>query len=41
MFENSRATTVRQLALFFNEIKGNQQIIDLQGDRIFSQPNGG
>jgi hypothetical protein len=41
MFENSRATIARQLAFFFNEIKDNQQIIDLQGDRIFSQPNGG
>jgi len=40
MFENSRATTVRQLPYFFNEIKPKQQIIDLQGDRTFTQPNG-
>jgi hypothetical protein len=41
MFEYSRATTVRQLAFFFNKITANWQIIDLQGDRIFTQPNGG
>jgi hypothetical protein len=40
MVENSRATTVQQLAFFFNEIKANRQIIDLQGDRIFVQANG-
>jgi hypothetical protein len=32
---------VQQIAFFFNEIKAYQQIIDLQGDRIFTQPNGG
>jgi hypothetical protein len=41
MFENDRATTARQLAFFFNKIKANRQIIDLQGDRIFVQANGG
>ena len=40
MFENSGTTTVRQLALFFNKIKANQPIIDLQGDRIFVQASG-
>jgi hypothetical protein len=41
MFENSRATTARQLAFFLNKIKGNQHIIDLQGDRIFAKADAG
>jgi hypothetical protein len=28
---------VQQRTIFFNEIKVNQQIIDLQGDRIFNE----
>jgi hypothetical protein len=32
---------VQQIAFFFNKIKAKQQIIDLQGDRIFTQPHGG
>ena len=31
---------MQQIAFFFNEIKGCQQIIDLQGDRVFVQTNG-
>jgi hypothetical protein len=31
---------VQQIAFFLNEINANQQIIDLQGDRIFVQANG-
>jgi hypothetical protein len=40
MCDYSRATTARHMAFFLNEIKANQQIIDLQGDRIFTQSNG-
>jgi hypothetical protein len=32
---------VQQIAFLLNKIKAKQQIIDLQGDRIFTQPNGG
>jgi len=28
------------MAVFFNKIKAKQQIIDLQGDRIFVQAHG-
>jgi hypothetical protein len=35
------AATVQQIAFFLNEINTKQQIIDLQGDRIFAQSNGG
>jgi hypothetical protein len=31
---------MQQIAFFFNEINANQQIIDLQGDRIFVQTTG-
>ena len=31
------AATVRQIAFFSNKIKANQQIIDLQGDRMFAR----
>jgi hypothetical protein len=37
MFEYNRATTARQMAFFFNKIKVDQPIIDLQGDRIFAE----
>jgi hypothetical protein len=32
---------MQQWAIFVEEIKAKQQIIDLQGDRIFVQANGG
>jgi hypothetical protein len=32
---------MQHYAIFANKIKANQQIIDLQGDRIFAQSNGG
>jgi hypothetical protein len=32
--------TMQHYAIFANKIKANQQIIDLQGDRIFTQSNG-
>jgi hypothetical protein len=32
---------MQQWAIFVKEINAQQQIIDLQGDRIFVQANGG
>jgi hypothetical protein len=31
---------MRQIAFFFNKIKACQQIIDLQGDRMFASLHG-
>jgi hypothetical protein len=41
MVEHGRTTEARQYAFFFNRIKANEQIIDLQGDRIFGESKGG
>jgi hypothetical protein len=35
-----RVATMQQYMIFTSKIKANQQIIDLQGDRIFTQSNG-
>jgi hypothetical protein len=35
------ATQTRHASEFPNQNNGSKQIIDLQGDRIFTQPNGG
>jgi hypothetical protein len=31
---------MRQIAFFFNKLKARQQIIGLQGDRMFASPHG-